>query len=182
MIGYKFLRPGRRSLFARVQWPLPSEAGGAWLEAAPGPLVACKNGLHACRIEDLAFWIGEELWEVELDAELAAAPDAIVARRARLLRPIEAWSAQAPRAFGQSCIARARAQLGPAGLAPDHIAARYLEQAEQLDGTGYIAALSYAAALACALIVPPSAAVAAFRSERAAQGPLLAEAAGLPNR
>lgn len=175
MKAYKFLRPGRRGLISHVVWPAP----GAWLEALAGPLVACRNGLHACRVEDLAYWIAQELWEVELDGERIDAPDAIVARRARLVRPIERWSADAPRLFARDCAARARAFVDASALPAGHLARQYAEQAEQLQETPYISAVSFAAALAFASAAPPNAATRAFRAERAVHGLLLAAAAGL---
>jgi hypothetical protein len=177
MKAYKFLLRGRRSLIRQVVWPTPGAA--SWLEAAPGPLVACRNGLHACRVEDLAYWIAIELWEVELDGELIDAPDAIVARRARLVRPIEAWSASAPESFGRNCAARANAHVAACALPAGHLARQYAEQAEQLQSTEYQAAVSFAAALAFAHAGPLADATRAFRAERAVHGQLLAAAAGL---
>ena len=175
MKAYKFLRPGRRGLFSHFVWPAP----GAWLEAPDGPLLACRNGLHACRVEDLAYWIANELWEVELDGEQIGAPDAVVARRGRLIRPIEAWSADAPQIFARSCAARARAPVDASGLPAGHLARQYAEQAEQLQDTPYTAAVSFAAALAFASAGAASQATPAFRAERAVHGQLLAAAAGL---
>jgi len=177
MRAYKFLRPGRRGLISAFEWPAPGAS--SWLEAAPGPLVACRNGLHACRVEDLAYWIAGELWEVELDGELIEAPDAIVARRARLVRPIEAWSAGAPKLFARGAAARARAHVDACALPAGHLARQYAEQAEQLQDTDYTAAVSFAAALAFANAGPPEQATPAFRAERAIHGQLLAAAAGL---
>lgn len=179
MIAYKFLRAGRRALITRLEWPAPSDAAAAWLEASPEPLAPCRNGIHACRVEDLAYWLAEELWEIELSGDTIAGSDSIVARRGRLLRPIASWQNGASLAFARACIARAEAHVDGAGLPPDHLARAYAQQARQLEQTSYVAALSHAAALAFAFTQPPSAAKAAFRAERAVQGKLLAEAAGL---
>ena len=179
MIAYKFLRAGRRGLISRIVWPEPGETDASWLEAAPGELVACRNGVHACRIDDLAYWIAEELWEIELSGETQEITDAVVARRGRLVRPIEAWRADAPRAFAKSCVARAEAHVDACSVPSDHLARSYAEQAKQLENTTYLAALSHAAALAFALTGPVANAKRAFRAERAVQGRLLAETAGL---
>lgn len=178
MKAYKFLRAGRLSLITQVVWPEPGAS--SWLEASEGPLVPCRNGLHACRPEDLAYWIGSELWEVELAGEIIDAPDAIVARRARLVRPIEVWSADAPKIFGRSCAARASAHVDACALPAGHLARQYAEQALALQDTPYSAAVSFAAALTFAYAGPPGEATRAFRAERAAHGQLLAAAAGLP--
>lgn len=182
MIAYKFLRAGRRGLISRIVWPEPGETDASWLEAAPGELVACRNGVHACRMDDLAYWIAEELWEVELSGETQEAMDAIVARRGRLVRPIETWRADAPRAFARSCVARAEAHVDACGAPPNHLARSYAQQAKQLEDTTYLAALSHAAALAFALTEPVAHQKRAFRAERTLQGRLLAEAAGLRAR
>ena len=105
MIAYKLLRPGRVGPFSRVVWPPP----GDWLEA--DRIDACRAGVHACRAEDLPFWIGlGELWEVELDDRDAAhLPRKVVAHRGRLVRRVEAWDEGARGAFVRSCTERARA-------------------------------------------------------------------------
>jgi hypothetical protein len=182
VIAYKFLRTGRRALITRASWPEPSSTAAAWVEASSGELVPCRNGIHACRVEDLAYWIAEELWEVELSGETRVGGDSILARKGRLVRPVEAWRSggAAPLAFARGCIERAETHVDACGVAPDHLARSYAQQARQLENTSYLAALSHAAALAFALTQPPSAAKAAFRAERAVQGKLLAEAAGLP--
>ena len=178
MIALKFMRSGARSLFAKQAWP-----SGVWLEAEPGPLVPCRNGLHACRIEDLAFWIADELWEVELDGEWLRAPDALVARRARLSRKIERWDEREARAqFAAGCVARAAAGCRRAGVAGDHGAAQYLQQAEGFAAAGNTAVAAYAAALAFGALGPAQDAqdaMGAFRAERREQGALLASVLGL---
>ena len=179
MIALKFMRSGARSLFVQQSWPAPQAAGG-WLEAAPGPLVPCRNGLHACRVEDLAFWIADELWEIELAGEWIQAPDALVARRARLSRKIERWGAAEVRAqFGAACVARAADGCRRAGLAGDHQAAQYLEQAEGFARAGNAAVAAYAAALVFGALGPEADAMQGFRSERREQGLLLASILGL---
>ncbi|HKP63804.1 MAG TPA: hypothetical protein VJV78_44020 [Polyangiales bacterium] len=175
MIAHKFMRSGARALFANQAW-----SSGAWLEAEPGPLVPCRNGLHACRTEDLAFWIADELWEVELDGEWLRAPDALVARRARLSRKIERWDASEVRAqFAGVCVARAADGCRRAGVAGAQKAAQYLEQAEGFAAAGNTAVAAYAAALVFGALGPAHDAMSAFRAERREQGPLLASILGL---
>jgi hypothetical protein len=72
-----------------------------------GPLAWCANGIHACRVEHLPHWLGQELWLMELDGETLLAPDSIVARRARLVESIGAWSGGAAQEFADSCARRA---------------------------------------------------------------------------
>jgi hypothetical protein len=89
--AYKFLRRGAIGPFSQLRWPLPTAQGpGAWLETE-GALVECSNGLHLLRVPDLAHWLLDELWLVEHDGDLVEGTDCLVVRRARLLRPIDAW-------------------------------------------------------------------------------------------
>jgi hypothetical protein len=103
MRAYKFLRRDRSNLLTGFQWPV-----GEWVEAK-GPLVWCANGIHACRVEDLPHWLGQELWLMELDGDTLAAPDAIVGRRARIIERIGAWSGGVAQEFAESCAQRASA-------------------------------------------------------------------------
>jgi hypothetical protein len=179
VIALKFLRSGAQCLFQARTWPLPAaDQPGPWLEAAPGPLVPCRNGLHACRANDLAFWLADELWQVELAGEWISAPDALVARRARLVRRIERWETHAARAeFGEQCVARARAATSQSQ--PVAGAAQYLEQAEDFAKAGHHPVAAYAAALVFGALVPATDAMSAFRSERREQGELLASVLAL---
>ncbi len=103
MRAYKFLRRDGTTLLTGFTWPV-----GEWVEV-DGPLAWCHNGVHACRIQDLPHWLGQELWAIELDGEVLSAPDSIVARRARLVGRIDAWSGGVAQEFGESCARRAKA-------------------------------------------------------------------------
>ena len=68
MIAYKFLRRDGTGAFTRYPWPLPGpDAPGSWVQA---PVIACRSGIHACRLRDLPLWLGRELYEVELDGQI----------------------------------------------------------------------------------------------------------------
>jgi hypothetical protein len=102
MIAYKLLRPGRIAPFGGAAWPAPGE----WLEVAR--VEPCRSGLHACRAEDLPYWLGlGELWEVELE-EVGFENRKLAARLGRLVRPIERWNEATQRAFVASCVERLR--------------------------------------------------------------------------
>ena len=79
-------------------WPLPAgpdEAGG-WVEAN-GPLEVCGRGVHACRADDLAWWLSAQLWEIEIDgAVLQDDPHTLVAERGRLVARVAGWPAVGP--------------------------------------------------------------------------------------
>jgi hypothetical protein len=181
MIAHKFLRSGARTLFTNLSWPLPAANGSAaWVEAAPGPLVPCRNGLHACRFEDLAHWIADELWEIELDGEWIRAPDALVARRARLVRRLDRWEAPEIRTrFSEACRARAAAVCERAALPASSLAVQYLEQAKGFPAGIHPVVVAYVSALVFSAVAPSGDAMTAFRAERREQGQLLATVVGV---
>jgi hypothetical protein len=119
MNAYKFLLADRVSPFSGVAWPAEG-----WIEAN-GPLMACRSGIHACRPRDLAYWLTEHLWQVELDGEVIDHELKVVAKRARLLRPIAAWDAEAQRDFVRMCLGRVvhHAAVEAAEAVPEHAAA-----------------------------------------------------------
>lgn len=107
MIAFKFLRHGGLGRFSDARWPAPQNGrGGSWIEAH-GPLELCANGVHACSPAQLAYWLDEELWRIELDGEVRAEPTLLLARRGRLLDPVDAWPREAA-AFAAECADRAR--------------------------------------------------------------------------
>jgi hypothetical protein len=99
--AYKFLNRDGSSFFTGFRWP-----AGEWVEA-DGPLGYCANGIHACRLDDLPHWLGQELWLIELDGETLTAADSLVARRGRLLERVDAWSAGVAQDFADACGQRA---------------------------------------------------------------------------
>jgi hypothetical protein len=91
---YKALRAGRRGTHTEFTWPEPGE----WVEV-DGELVACKNGLHVCRLDQIIDWLHEDLWLVEVDeaAGLIDHGDKMVARRVRLVEQVTAWDERSAR-------------------------------------------------------------------------------------
>jgi hypothetical protein len=133
--AYKTLSDGR-SAFTGWRWPLPDGDGpGAWVSAT-GPLGLCENGIHASTVDQLPQWLGNEIWEAELDGEILRAEPALVAARARLVGHVDAWDEQARLAFCQDCARRA-----------DAIAARYPAAAEIAGGIEPLVARGMAAAV-----------------------------------
>jgi hypothetical protein len=95
--AYKFLAAGARGRFTGFEWE-----PGAWVETS-GPLEPCANGIHACGVEELPTWIGDELWAVELDGELVEDAGVLVARRARLVEQVAGWDRVTMREFASAC-------------------------------------------------------------------------------
>jgi hypothetical protein len=115
VIAYKFLLAERSGPFSGATWPEKGE-----IEASPGKLEPCRNGVHACRVDDLPYWLDDELWEVELLGEVKKERLKLVARRGRLVRRIESWDGEMRRTFAEWCLRRvaahAAAEARVAGL------------------------------------------------------------------
>jgi hypothetical protein len=114
MRAYKFLTDEGSGVFSRFRWPLPNGGPGGWVEAEVSP---CRSGVHACRHEDLPYWIAPALYEVELDGEVVEQAKKLVAPRGRLVRRVEAWNDEAREDYSQMCIARA-AELAASSSKP----------------------------------------------------------------
>ena len=100
MKAYKFFRPGRLAPFTGYVWPEQT-----WVEAV-GPLETCRSGIHACRLYQLAYWLADELWEVELEGEIEPVELQLLARRGRLVRLVAEWDDSARRDFAAECVRR----------------------------------------------------------------------------
>ena len=145
---WKFLLPGAVSPFAGFRW---AGAEGAWVEA--DAVAPCRAGIHACRAEDLAYWLLPELWSIELDG-LHPGSDGdhkVVARRGRLVDRVVAWSAETERELAIDCIRRtahhAAAELRAAG---DQAGAEELESSRDLADPHQRTALADAGSAAAA--------------------------------
>jgi hypothetical protein len=99
VIAYKFLAEGRIGMFSGFRWPV-----GEWVAAELDP---CRTGVHACRVYDLPYWLGDTLYEIELDGRTTAGGMKVVAERGRLLRRIDAWGSAAQAGYVAMCLARA---------------------------------------------------------------------------
>ena len=116
MRAFKFTSPGAIGPFSGVAWPTPAAGGpGAWVSAAGE--APCRSAVHACRPQDLPWWIADELWEVELDGLGPAGRHKLTARRGRLVRRVTAWDAGAARAFAEACAWRAHERALVAAVA-----------------------------------------------------------------
>lgn len=136
MRAFKFLGHGAVGTFTGFAWPAP----GTWVDVA-GPLDPCRNGIHVCHAHELAHWLHEELWELDVDGDQLAGVDCFVVRRARLVRHVVAWDAAGTVRFAQACIEHAQ----HCDAAPDALA-----EARAAAGGGYPAIAAYVAAVAVA--------------------------------
>jgi hypothetical protein len=106
--AYKFLRPNAIGPFSGFRWPTPrGSAPGPWVDADGAP-IRCRRGVHACRLQDLPWWLADELWEVELAGDVVAYPHKVAGRRGRLVRRIDGWTGAARRDYVHACAWRAR--------------------------------------------------------------------------
>jgi hypothetical protein len=102
--AYKFLGADGRGVFSGFAWPLPNGGPGDWVEANVN---LCRSGIHACRAEDLSYWLGPALYEVELDGGITVAGMKVIAPRGRLVRHIDDWNDETREEYSQMCISRA---------------------------------------------------------------------------
>lgn len=140
--AYKVLHDGR-SAFTGKAWPLPrGQVAGDWVQA-DGPIGLCVNGIHASSTAQLPQWLGDEIWEAELEGEILDAGAALVARRARLIRLVEEWDESGRLVFCEDCAGRARDVIR---LYPDG-AGIYEGKIEPFTALGLAAAVAYWTAL-----------------------------------
>jgi hypothetical protein len=170
VIAFKFLREGAVGRFSHVAWPQPlNGCPGEWVDADHADL--CREGIHACRAEDLLDWIDEELWRVELRAPVVELQPVLVSTGGRLVERVGSWTPDAALALAEACVLRARERAvatlrreGRAQLA-ERLAA--VDDPEQLRGRAGEAARSVPdsddSARACAFAAD---AAALLRAER----------------
>lgn len=159
MIAYKFLDEGRVARFTRFRWP-----EGEWVEAEA--VVPCRSGVHACRVRDLPFWLGRELWEVELDGDVREDERKVVALRGRLTRRIDAWDAATADELAADVLARTRRRFGSVPVVSGFVA-----DIQRFRATNRVPLAAFAAARAAGLSGGPR----AYEQERARQAEWLAD-------
>ena len=118
MIAYKFLRSGRRGPFSGFEWPAP----GVWVHAERH-MVACRRGVHGCRIEDLPWWLCDELWEIELDGRVEVDEHKIFAPAGRLRSRVEGWTPACAQEYADACAWRAHKRAAQALTRAGHASA-----------------------------------------------------------
>jgi hypothetical protein len=101
MLAYKFLAGDCIGRFSGFRWEPRS-----WVEV-DGAVDVCRTGIHACRADQLPFWLDDELWTIELK-DVVELHGVLVARRGRLDARVPAWDGEASREFALSCVERIR--------------------------------------------------------------------------
>jgi hypothetical protein len=169
MVAYKFLAQGAIGPFSAAKWP----PAGEWLEV-DGQLEVCVNGVHACSRETLAYWLGEELWAVELDGEIIDEGTVLVAGRGRLVSRIDRWPAVSLR-FAEACAERTRelSTRAPENARVTGLATEAGEHAERAEEPRHAVIAAYAAAVAADILD-----LGGFDCERAWQSGTLADLLG----
>ena len=162
MIAFKFLDEDGTAPFTGFRWPV-----GEWLDA--GCIEPCRSGIHAVRPRDLPFWLGRELWEIELDGEIFEQERKVVARRGRLTRRREEWTRELLDEFTADCLARARRKFGSVPTLSGFVA-----DIERFRADGRTGLAAFAAARAADLAGGPR----AYERERRRQAAWLAERLG----
>jgi hypothetical protein len=95
--AFKFLRSGAVGPFTGFRWPV-----GEWVQAGQPPTV-CVSGIHACLLEDLSYWLNDELWRVELGEPVQAHEHKLVGASGRLVEQVTAWDETRARRFAEDC-------------------------------------------------------------------------------
>lgn len=147
--AFKFLERGARGPISGFRWPVPSRSEpGAWVET-PATLAPCVRGIHAARAHELAHWLHDELWVIELAGARLDALHGVVAARGRLVREIEPWSRGAGARFAQAAVDHA-AELAAGAPALASELAPYLASAARHLPRGNTALAAFCAAMAAA--------------------------------
>jgi hypothetical protein len=173
MMARKFLAAGGRSPFSGTGWPLPcGTAPGEWI-VVEGELAPCSRGVHVCRDVDLAYWIHDELWDVEVDGAGVEGVDCLLFPRARLVARIDAWTEKRG-LFAEASIAHAQAILGPTA---SESLREMLADASMMAAHGYASLASYTVAVAVGRRGGADV-VEGFRAERAWQSSWITDHVG----
>ena len=96
--AYKFLNADRTGTHAtHYKYTL------GWQPLIPGRLIACRNGYHILRPDDLIEWLAHVLWRVEFRGDYILNKDKVVARQIRLHSIVDTWNERTARLFAADC-------------------------------------------------------------------------------
>lgn len=99
---YKYLNDSNTGGYSSYQWPV--DRLGEWLPEIAGPLAMCENGYHVLTESQLVgSFMLNNLYEVEVDGETLDSDDKVCARKARLIRRVDAINTRALVLFAADC-------------------------------------------------------------------------------
>jgi hypothetical protein len=159
VIALKFLDEHGAAPFTGYRWPV-----GGWVDA--GEIEPCRSGIHALRPRDLPYWLGAQLWEIELEGDVVEQERKLVARRGRLVRRRDEWNPDLLDAFVGNVLVRTRRAYGSVPIVSGYVAD--IERFRALGRTGL-------AAFAAARAAERHGGAAAYERERLIQAAWLAE-------
>ncbi len=89
--AWKFLDERSMGIFSGFTWPKSpvDRDPGPWVESSE--VIPCYVGVHACSVEQLAWWMSAQLWEIELAGPVIEKGPKLVAKRGRLIRLVDEW-------------------------------------------------------------------------------------------
>ena len=99
LMFWKFLQHDGTSPFAGFDW---RATAGRWVDTDERE--QCRTGIHGCRVVDLPYWLGQELWGIEIE-DAAVSGHKVVGRRGRLGEKVAAWTDSA-RDLTMACVGR----------------------------------------------------------------------------
>lgn len=102
MRAYKFMRKGAIGPFTEHRFVI-----GEWVDAIEFP----RRGVHALTVDQLPYWLDDELWIVELAAPIVERPTQIVASRARIVERVEGWDDDVRAALLEDVVKRGEARV-----------------------------------------------------------------------
>jgi hypothetical protein len=163
VIALKFLDQNATAPFTGFRWPV-----GEWIDA--GEIEPCRSGIHALRPRDLPYWLGAQLWEIELGGDIVEQERKLVARRGRLVRRCHEWNPELQDAFAAEVLVRTRRAYGSVPIVSGYVA-----DIERFRALSRIGLAAFAAARAAERHGGP----AAYERERLTQAAWLAGRLGL---
>jgi hypothetical protein len=106
MLAHAFLADGSVSYPSGFAWPRPAAGKpGAWVTAG---VDAAPDVVRGCRSDQLPYWLDAELWEIELDGQIAEDGHALLGERGRLRARQHGWTDEAAWDFVEACAFRVR--------------------------------------------------------------------------
>lgn len=103
---YGFLGEGAVAFLSGFRWPRPADGEpGRWVRAGAD---APREAVRGVALEQLPWWLDDELWQLELEGSLVSVGRAVAADRARLVRRVDAWTPEAANDLVAACEQRVR--------------------------------------------------------------------------